>query len=364
MIKYEDLRLSNAEFFEDYKHAFSETLESGWFVLGSAVEKFEDSFAKYCGVKHCIGVASGLDALMLSLKALNLPAGSEVIVPSNTYIATILAVLQNGFKPVLVEPDINTYNIDPEAIRKSITGKTAAILVVHLYGKLCEMDSIRQIAQEFNLKVVEDCAQAHGAAMKGVKAGCWSDAAAFSFYPTKNLGCLGDGGAILTNDAELADMIRKLRNYGSSKKYYNEYIGYNSRLDEVQAAFLNVKLPYLDKINEHKRKLAKIYFQELKNLILPVVDADYYDVYHIFNIRSNNRDSLRQYLLENGVQTEIHYPVPPHRQKACQEISGFADSHFPASELIHQTTLSLPISYGHDEEDVRRVCRLVNSFCA
>lgn len=286
MIEYENLKKFNHSFFKEFTKSFIDTLESGWYILGKNVEIFEKSFADYCGAKYCIGVASGLDALFLSLKAFNFERGSEIIVPSNTYIATILSILNADLTPVLVEPDIKTYNIDPMRIEEKITSKTKAIMVVHLYGKACAMDRILEIADAYNLKVIEDCAQAHGAMFKGQKVGTFGDIGAFSYYPTKNLGALGDAGAVVTNREEIAEVIKKLRNYGSTIKYQNVLIGYNSRLDEIQAGFLNVKLKKLDEINNHKRKLAKIYLENLNDdYVKPVVDKDYFDVYHIFNIR-------------------------------------------------------------------------------
>lgn len=359
MIEYENLKKVNEKFFEEYKKAFEEVLNSGWYVLGENVKKFEEEFAKYLGVKHCIGVASGLDALILAIDALDLPDNSEIIVPSNTYIATILAVVRNGLKPILVEPDIQTYNIDPTKIEEKITEKTKAIIVVHLYGKPCDMDPILALAKKYNLHIIEDVAQAHGAKYKGKKTGTFG-IGCFSFYPTKNLGALGDAGAIVTNDEILAEKIKALRNYGSNKKYYIKYIGYNSRLDELQAAFLRVKLKFLDEINEYKRKLARIYLENLKdNFIKPVVHNDYYDIYHIFNVRHFKRDKLREYLLKNGIMTEIHYPLPPHKQEAMKDI---IKEEYPISEEIHNTTLSLPISYFHKDEDIIKVCEVMNKW--
>src|SRR5665213_1736097 len=273
MIEFENLRLANESFFDAYRKAFEETLNSGWFILGKQVEQFENEFANYCGNKNCVGVANGLDALSLALRAFGFQAGDEIIVPSNTYIATILAVLQNDLKPVPVEPNIHTYNIDPEKIEEKISSRTKAILPVHLYGKLCDMEKINSIAKKNKLKLIEDCAQAHGANYKGKMAGNWGDFGAFSFYPTKNLGALADAGALTCEDYALAEKIKMLRNYGSKVKYYNEEVGYNSRLDEIQAAFLRVKLKRLDEINSHKRKLAEIYLSGLKNdFIKPVID--------------------------------------------------------------------------------------------
>lgn len=361
MIEYENLADANKPFVDEYKKSFSDTLDRGWFILGKNVSSFEEAFAKYCNVRHCIGVASGLDALLLALKSLDLEPGSEVLVPSNTYIATILAVLHSGLKPVLVEPNIRTYNIDPAMMEERISANTKAVIVVHLYGKPCEMDPIMSIVRKYGLKLIEDCAQAHGARYKNTTVGVFGDLGAFSFYPTKNLGALGDAGAVTTNDDQLASKVRRLRNYGSSRKYYNELVGYNSRLDEVQAGFLSVKLRKLDEINEHKRRLADIYDANLKNdFIKPMIQSDFYDVYHIFNVRHPARDRLREYLLKNEVGTDIHYPIPPHRQKA---MSGIIDPReYPISEEIHSTTLSLPISYFHTPDDIKNVVKIMNKF--
>ena len=359
MIEYENLRMANEKLFDKYKESFNKFLNSGWFVLGEQVKKFEENFASFCNVKHCIGVASGLDALILAIDAYKFPKNSEIIVPSNTYIATILAIVRNGFKPVLVEPDINTYNIDPNKIEEKITKNTRAIIVVHLYGKACNMDKICSIANKYDLKIIEDVAQAHGAKFKDKIVGSFG-IGCFSFYPTKNLGALGDAGAITTNDENLAKMFRSLRNYGSAIKYYNDELGYNSRLDEIQAGFLSLKLKILDDITNHKRELAKIYLEDLDDrFIKPIVDRDHFDVYHIFNIRHKNRDELKNYLLENGVKTEIHYPLPPHRQKSMQ---GIIEGQYPISEEIHNTTLSLPISYFHKEEDILKICDIMNRW--
>lgn len=360
MIEFENLAKLNQSFVDDYKKSFAKTLDSGWFILGENVKKFEEEFANYCNSKHCAGVASGLDALILSLRAFEFEKDDEVIVPSNTYIATILAILQNNLKPVLVEPNIQTYNIDPTKIEEKITPRTRAIMVVHLYGQVCEMDPILKICKKYNLKLIEDCAQAHGATYKGKKAGGFGDFGAFSFYPTKNLGCLGDGGAINSNSAELMAKIKCLRNYGSNTKYYNEIIGFNSRLDEVQAGFLAIKLAKLDEINQHKNKLATIYHQNLKSdFIRPIIDPSYYHIYHIFNIRHEKRDKLKEFLLKNEIKTEIHYPVAPHKQKALQ---GIINGDYKISQEIHNTTLSLPISYSHNEKDIEKVVEVLNKF--
>ncbi len=361
MIEYENLCTSNKIFFEEYKKVFSSTLDSGWFILGNNVKKFEEEFAAYTGTKFCVGVNSGLDALIFSLKAFNFPAGSEVIVPSNTYIATILSIIHCGLKPVLVEPDILTYNINPFKIEEKITRQTRAIMLVHLYGKCCNMDPIIEIKNKFNLKLIEDCAQSHGAKYKNRMCGTFGEYGAFSFYPTKNLGALGDAGSVNTDDESLALTIKRLRNYGSDIKYYNEIVGFNSRLQEMQAAFLSVKLKHLDEINRHKRKLAKIYSENLKDdFIKPVIDKDYYDVYHIYNVRHPQRDKLKEYLLKNEIKTDIHYPVPPHKQKAM--IGIIQETEFPVSEEIHSTTLSLPVSFGHTEEDIYKVVEVMNKF--
>jgi dTDP-4-amino-4,6-dideoxygalactose transaminase len=362
IIDYENLAKLNAPFFTEFQNEFKNTLESGWYILGNKVKEFENNFAAYNDAKNCIGVANGLDALILSIKSLNIEPGAEIIVPSNTYIATILSIIHTQCKPVLVEPDITTYNIDPLRIEESITDKTRAILVVHLYGKVCEMDSIMQIARKHSLYVIEDCAQAHGAMLRDKKAGTFGDINAFSFYPTKNLGALGDAGAVLTDSEELSEKIKVLRNYGSAKKYHNQVVGYNSRLDELQAAFLSVKLKFLDKINQHKRKLASLYLTHLKeDYVKPVVNPDYYDVYHIFNIRHPRRNDLQQYLLKHNIKTEIHYPVSPIRQKALEGIIEKTVM-TPVAEEIHNTTLSLPISYFHSEEDITRIIEILNRF--
>ena len=305
-------------------------------------------------------MASGLDALILSLEAFEFKKGSEIIVPSNTYVATILAIIRAGFKPVLIEPDITTYNIDPTKIEEKITKKTKAILPVHLYGKCADMGAILSIANKYDLKVLEDSAQAHGARFKNKKSGTFGSLGAFSFYPTKNLGAMGDGGAIITNNKELKNKITILRNYGSNKKHYNKYIGYNSRLDEIQACFLSVKLKHLDKINEHKRGLASIYLKGLNNIFIkPIVEKNYFDIYHIFNIRSQKRDKLKKYLLKNGIETQIHYPLAPYKQEAMK---GMFKGKYPISEEIHNTTLSLPISYFHTKKDIYKIVEIINRF--
>ncbi len=360
-IPYEDLKGVNAPFFDKLRASFDRTLTSGWYVLGQNVSDFEAAFAAHNGVRFCIGVASGLDALTLSLVALNMPKGSEVLVPSNTYIASILSILQAGLVPVLVEPDSVTYNLDPLKIESAITPRTKAMLPVHLYGKPCDMGSLMALAKTHSLYVVEDCAQAHDAAFQGQKVGTFGDCGAFSFYPTKNLGALGDAGAILTNSAELAAKLRQLRNYGSSKKYHNDCIGFNSRLDEVQAGFLNVKLPFLENISTHKRQLADLYKKGLSSvLVKPSLQPEAYDVFHIYNILTPKRDELKLYLAEQGITTEVHYPVAPHFQPALKDM--FPHAAYPISEKIHAQTLSLPISYTHTQEDIERVVEAINKF--
>lgn len=360
MIQYENLRKVNAPFMEELKITANNIIDKGWYVLGEEVSNFEKEFATFVGTKHCVGVANGLDAITLSLLALDLPKNSEVIVPANTYIASILSILHAGLKPILVEPDIKTYNLDSIKIESKITKNTSAILVVHLYGKVCDMDPILKIKKKHNLKLVEDCAQAHGATYKGKQAGTFGEAAAFSFYPTKNLGAIGDAGAVVTNSNEIKEKVNMLRNYGSEKRYVNEVIGYNSRLDEIQAAFLRVKLKHLTKMNNHKKELAKIYHQGLdKKYILPLKDKDYDDVYHIFNIRHKERDLIREYMLKNEVKCDVHYPLPPHKQKA---LSNYSNEHLPISDEIHNTTLSLPISFSHTAKEIRYVVDIINKF--
>jgi len=359
MVEYENLGRVNEILFDKYQEKFKEFLQSGWYILGNNVATFEREFASYCGVQSCVGVASGLDALILAIDAFDFPKESEIIVPSNTYIATILAIVRNGFKPVLVEPDIQTYNIDPKKIEEKITPRTKAILVVHLYGKACEMDTILGIAKKHDLKIIEDAAQAHGAMYKDKKVGSFG-IGCFSFYPTKNLGALGDAGAITLNDPSIDQKLRALRNYGSSIKYYNDELGYNSRLDEIQAGFLSIKLTILEEITAHKRTLAQYYFEHLEpRFITPLQNSDFFDVFHIFAIRHPKRDQLKAYLLEHGIKTEIHYPLPPHRQKSMQNIIS---GEYPIAQEIHDTILSLPISYGHTLEQIRYVCDVINRF--
>lgn len=360
MIEYESLANSNAAYIADLEVAASRVIRSGWYVLGQEVGAFEQEFAKYVGAKHCIGVANGLDALILSIEALNLPKGSDVLVASNTYIATILAILRAGHHPVLVEPMLETFNMDPALLPAALTPQTRAICVTHLFGKACRMDAIGAFAKAHGLKLIEDCAQSHGAKLAGKMTGTFGDAGCFSFYPTKNLGAVGDAGAIVTDDDELADRLRHLRNYGSKQKYVNEYVGVNSRLDEIQAAMLRVKLKSMDVMTEHKRALAQIYFSELPSFVqLPIVNPDEFDVFHIFGIRSSRRNDLKEFLLTHNVKTEIHYPIAPHKQRAMQ---GVLSGQYPIAQELHDTELSLPISYGHTAQDIHEICKTIRKF--
>lgn len=361
MIYYENLALSNEQYNDDFKAVFDSFLKDGRYILSKYLKEFEVSFAEYQKSSYCIGVGNGLDALVLSMKALDLPIDSEVIIPSNTYIASILAILHCGLTPVLAEPDLETYNISAETIESCITKRTRAILVVHLYGKCCAMDDILRLAEIHNMHIIEDCAQSHGAAYKGKLSGTFGTAAGFSFYPTKNLGALGDAGAVITNDESIAIRIQQLRNYGSIEKYKNELIGYNSRLDELQAAFLTIKLKNLNTLTAHKRNLAFLYLKHLKDdYIKPNISDDHFDVFHIFCVRHKKRDALRDYLLAHGICTEIHYPTPPHHQNALR--AQFSGKTFPISEEIHKTVLSLPCSMYHTEENVYQVIERMNSF--
>ena len=367
MIKFLDLKKINKRYETDFQDKLKSVLASGWYILGNEVEAFENNFANYCRAKYCIGTGNGLDALVLIFKGFielgKLQKGDEVIVPANTYIASILAIMQADLIPVLVEPKIATYNINPDLIGDKITSKTKAILAVHLYGQLAEMDTINEIAIANKLLVIEDAAQSHGATIDfdNRKVGNLSNAAAFSFYPGKNLGALGDAGAVITNDSELAKVIQSLRNYGSVTKYYNEYIGVNSRLDELQAAFLNVKLPYLDSENDKRRIIAKCYLSRIKNdkLVLPYWDGTKNHVFHLFVIRTHNRNELQLYLKENGIEAMIHYPVPPHKQKA---LASFNNLSFPVTEKIHDEVLSIPISPVMTMDEVDYVVSILNNY--
>jgi len=344
----------------DIEDAIRRVLDSGRYLLDQNLEDFERSFADYCGTKYAVGVGCGLDALSLIIKAFGFGPGDQIIAPATTYIASILAISRNGCEPVLIEPDIESYNINPDLIVEKITPATKAIMVVHLYGRLCRMDRITDIARRFGLKVIEDACQSHGASWNGRKAGSLGDAAAFSFYPTKNLGCLSDGGAVTTNDASLARKIRALRNYGCIQKYDSEYQGVNSRLDEIQAAVLNIKLKHLDSENSRRRQIAAFYLNSIENrrIILPYSSDKDSHVWHLFVVRSRNRDRLRRYLWEKGVETLIHYPVPPHRQKAY----GWDDISLPLTERIHDEVLSLPMNTALEQSELVKIVEAVNSY--
>lgn len=347
----------------ELRAAFERVYERSWYIEGKEDENFEKAFAEYCHMNYCIGTGNGLDALMLALKALGIHEGDEVIVPSNTFIATALAVTYTGATPVFVEPDIRTFNIDPAKIEEKITAKTKVIMPVHLYGQPCDMDPIMAVAKKHGLYIVEDCAQAHGATYKGQRIGSFGDAAGFSFYPGKNLGALGDAGATVTNVEELAKKIRALGNYGSDYKYHHIYQGNNSRLDEMQAAFLSAKLPHLDKMNEERRRIAQMYLDGIdnKDVILPYVIPDVQPVWHIFAIRSKRRDELEKYLNEKGIGTNKHYPIPMHRQ-GCYANLGIRQGELPIAEEISATELSLPMFYGMTDEQVQYVMDAINSF--
>ena len=360
MIEYENLIHSNAAYIADFEQAAARVIRSGRYILGSEVESFESEFASYVGAKYCVGVANGLEALTLSFEALELPKASHILVASNTYIATIIAIVRAGHQPILVEPDLGTFNINPQNIVSALTPQTRAICVTHLFGKPCRMDIISGIAAENGLMIIEDCAQSHGAKIDGKMTGIFGVAGCFSFYPTKNLGGIGDGGAITTDDSGVAERLRSLRNYGSVERYRNEYLGFNSRLDEIQAAFLRVKLEHLERITQHKRALANIYFSALPDwLNLPERREGEYEVFHIFGVRLSRRDELREWLFKKGIGTDIHYPVPPHRQKAMR---GILSGEYPIADELHQTELSLPISIGHTQQDIARVCDAITSF--
>ena len=361
MIKFLDLYKINERFRDEIDLRIKKVLDSGWYLQGEQDKIFEKNFAEYCKVKHCIGVANGLDALNLIIRAYGFGVGDEIIVPANTYIASILAISENGCTPVLVEPDINTYNINPDLIEEKITERTKAIMIVHLYGQAVQTDKIYELAKKYNLKIIEDSAQAHGAFYKDKRTGNLGDASGFSFYPGKNLGCLGDGGCVTTNDDELAAKIRAIANYGSDRKYHHIYKGVNSRLDEIQAAVLDVKLQYLDKDNNRRREIAKYYRENITNkkIILPEIYNENSHVWHIFAVRTDNRDKFQKYLEENGIQTNIHYPTPPHKQGAYKE---WSNKSFPVSEEIHRTVLSLPMSPVLTNEEIKKVVEVVNDF--
>lgn len=371
MIKFLDLKKVNERFRCELDAAVTRVLDSGWYLLGSECEAFEREFAAYCGVKHAIGCANGLDALKLIIQAYGLGPGDEIIAPANTYIASLIAISANGATPILVEPDINTYLIDPAKIEEKISPRTKAIMVVHLYGRAMEMTKVWDIAKKHGLKIIEDSAQSHGAIFDGRRCGNLGDAAGFSFYPGKNLGCLGDGGAVTTNDDELAKKVRALRNYGSDVKYHFPYRGTNSRLDEIQAAWLRVKLPHLDADNARRAEIAARYCHEITNPLVALPDDPnrtieqsnnqtiLSHVWHVFPVRTGRRDEFQAHLANKGIQTVIHYPIPPHRQPAYTEWHGLS---LPITEEVHDTIISLPISPVMTEDEVSEVIAVVNGW--
>ncbi len=366
MIKFLDLQKINLAHQHEIEKRLLQTFRSGWYLLGNEVKTFEENLSKYIGAKHAIGVANGLDALRLILRAYIelgvMKAGDEIIVPANTYIASVLAISDNGLVPVLVEPDDANFNLDLKKIEDNITEKTKGIMLVHLYGRAVFSNELNDLAQKYSLKIIEDNAQAIGAEWNGKKTGNLGDAAGFSFYPGKNLGALGDAGAVTTNDDELAKTIRALANYGSNQKYVNIYKGLNSRLDELHAAALDVKLKYIDEENTRRKEIAKRYISGIKNdkITLPENPKDETEhVWHLFVIRTSDRENLQNYLTENGVQTLIHYPIPPHKQEAYKEMN---DLSFPITEKIHGEVLSLPISPVMEDDEVQKVIELLSSF--
>jgi dTDP-4-amino-4,6-dideoxygalactose transaminase len=365
MIPFLNLKEINAQYADQLKDACSRVIDSGWYLMGKELEAFENQFSEYCGTKYCVGVANGLDALTLTLRAWKelgkLQDGDEVIVQANTYIASILAITDNNLSPVLVEPNETTFNLCPSNVEAAITSKTKVILPVHLYGQISPMPELMKIAQEHDLLVLEDCAQSHGARIAGKKAGNWGDAGAFSFYPGKNLGALGDAGAVTTNDAKLAETVKALGNYGSKKKYENIYQGVNSRLDEIQAAMLTVKLANLDNETQRRQKVAKYYLENIQNdlVILPEASQVESHVWHLFVIKTEYRQELSDYLLSNGIQTLIHYPLPPYKQNAYIE---YSDLFLPVTELIHDQVLSIPIGPTLSDNEVKKITEVVNRF--
>ena len=361
-VNFLSLSKINCRFDQEMVAAVKRVFDSGWYLLGSECDSFEQEYAQWCGVKHCIGCANGLDALKLIIQGYGFGSGDEIIAPANTYIASLIAISANGCTPVLVEPDINTYLINPDEIESRITVKTKAIMVVHLYGRVMDMSKIWDIAKRYNLKVIEDCAQSHGALFDSRKCGSLGDAGGFSFYPGKNLGCLGDGGCITTNDDELATVVRALRNYGSDVKYHFPYRGTNSRLDEIQAAFLRVKLPYLESDNAIRRGIAERYCAGITNKLVTLPqrpDNPEQCVWHVFPVRCVNRDAFQEYLTRNGIQTVIHYPIPPHKQPAYIEWHGLE---LPITEKIHDEIISLPISQVMSKDEVEAVISVVNAW--
>ncbi|WMB74453.1 DegT/DnrJ/EryC1/StrS family aminotransferase [Shewanella oncorhynchi] len=365
MINFLDLKAINNQYQQELKEACARVIDSGWYIMGNELTQFEAEFAAYCGTKHAIGVANGLDALIITLRAWKelgkLKAGDEVIVQANTYIASVLAITENDLVPVLVEPNSATFNLDFSTVRAAITSKTKAILPVHLYGQISPMPEIMTLAEEYDLLVLEDCAQSHGAEVNGKRAGNWGNAAGFSFYPGKNLGALGDAGAITTNDDDLAQTLKAIRNYGSHKKYENLYQGVNSRLDEIQAAMLRVKLRHLEAETARRQDIAQTYRAHISNplITLPQVDEELTHVWHLFVVRCELREALQQHLVAKGIQTLIHYPIPPHKQQAY---SHYADIQLPLTELIHQQVLSIPLDPTMSDEAIAKVIEAMNEF--
>ncbi|MGI2091620.1 DegT/DnrJ/EryC1/StrS family aminotransferase [Shewanella oncorhynchi] len=387
MINFLDLKAINNQYQQELKVACARVIDSGWYIMGNELTQFEAEFAAYCGTKHAIGVANGLDALILTLRAWKelgkLKAGDEVIVQANTYIASVLAITENDLVPVLVEPNLGTFNLDPSIVRAAITSKTKAVLPVHLYGQISPMPEIMALAAEFDLLVLEDCAQSHGAEINGKRAGNWGHAAGFSFYPGKNLGALGDAGAITTNDDELAQTLKALRNYGSHKKYENLYRGVNSRLDEIQAAMLRVKLRHLEAETSRRQHIAAMYCEGINNprIVLPLDVATFITnnsqlitnnspltinhykahVWHLFVVRCEQREALQQHLATKGIQTLIHYPIPPHKQQAY---TNYSEMQLPLTELIHQQVISIPLDPTMSDEAIKQVITALNGFNA
>lgn len=365
MINFLDLKTINNRYQKELKDACSRVIDSGWYIMGEELSQFEKEFSDYCGVRHTVGVANGLDALILTLRAWKelgmVQAGDEVIVPANTYIASILAITENGLKPVLVEPDGGSYNLNKKNIVKAITNKTRVILPVHLYGQICPMQDIMDVARNAQLLVLEDSAQAHGASFNGIKAGAWGDASGFSFYPGKNLGALGDAGAITTNDDKLIEVVRAISNYGSKEKYKNIYKGVNSRLDEIQAAMLRVKLKYLDEDIKRRQEIAGFYSREINNeyIITPEITSKENHVWHLYVIRTSEREALKNHLSKAGISCLIHYPIPPHKQLAYQE---FENMELPLTESLHEQVLSIPIDPTMSGASLKYIVEVINRF--
>ncbi len=363
-VPFVSFRPMERELDKEIRQAFERVLSNSWYIEGKEDEAFEEAFASFCGTKYCVGVGNGLDALMLALKALGIGKGDEVIVPANTYIATALAVSYVGAVPVLADPDERTFNIDPKLIEQAVTDRTRAVMPVHLYGQPCDMDPIMEIASKHGLKVIEDCAQAHGARYKGRNVSTFGDLSGFSFYPGKNLGALGDAGAVVSDNKDLSEIVRYLGNYGSDYKYHHIYKGNNSRLDELQAAFLSVKLAHLDRMNKERQRIAEMYLNGITNpeVILPFVPDYATPVWHVFGIRCERRDELEKHLNEHGIGTNKHYPIPAHLQE-CYKDLGYKEGDFPVAEKLSATELSIPMYYGMTDEEIGYTIDMINSFC-